>query len=173
MQGNKHRGDDEEGRTKDLGVVDLMADSEKQPKGMIIDGEGAVLGRLSSRIAKMLIEGKNISLINAEKIRITGHERDILLKYKRLIELKDKSNPEHSPFYSRRPDYFVKRVVRGMLPYKQPKGKEAYKRLKVYMGDAKGIIEGKAHEIPTKKASETYEASMTIKELTEKLGYRQ
>lgn len=139
----------------------------------LIDGEELVLGRLSSRVAKLLLEGNEVCLVNCEKIRITGHVPDLVAKYKRRIELKDKANPEHSPFYSRRPDYFVKRVIRGMLPYKQPKGKTAYKLLTVFMGPAtKDIKEAKPYDTNAKKASETFENSMTISELTEKLGYR-
>lgn len=139
----------------------------------LVDGEEAVLGRISSRVAKLLIEGHEVILVNAEKIRITGHVRDLTDKYKRLIELKDKANPEHSPHYSRRPDLFVKRVIRGMLPYKQPKGKAAYRLLKVYMGPAKDIKGAKAYDTGAKKAREAFVDSMTISELSEKLGYRQ
>ncbi len=140
----------------------------------LIDGEEAILGRMGSRVAKLLMEGHAVFLVNADKIRITGHTRDLVSKYKRLIELKDRANPEHSPFYSRRPDLFVKRTIRGMLPYKQPKGKAAYKLLKVYIGPtAKDIKDAKAYDIKAKKASETFENSMTIRELTEKLGYRE
>jgi large subunit ribosomal protein L13 len=139
----------------------------------LIDGEGLIIGRLSSRVAKLLIEGNEVVLVNAEKLRMTGHVPDLVAKYKRRIELRDKANPEHSPFYSRRPDYFVKRIIRGMLPYKQPKGKAAYKLLKVYIGPAKDIKDAKHYDIKAKKASETFENSMTISELTGKLGYRQ
>lgn len=137
----------------------------------LVNGEELVLGRLSSSVAKLLIQGNEVSLINAEKIRITGHVPDLVAKYKRRIELRDKANPEHSPFYSRRPDLFVKRVIRGMLPYKQPKGKAAYKLLKVYIGPAKDIKDAKAYDVKAKKAMETFENSMTISELCEKLGY--
>ncbi|HUB92370.1 MAG TPA: 50S ribosomal protein L13 [Candidatus Saccharimonadales bacterium] len=138
----------------------------------LIDGEESILGRMSSKVAKLLIEGNEVYLVNAEKIRITGHVPDLVAKYKRRIELKDKANPEHSPHYSRRPDLLVKRVIRGMLPYKQPKGKTAYKLLKVYMGPAKDIKDAKKHDIGAKQAKETFENSMTILELAEKLGYQ-
>ncbi len=141
----------------------------------LIDGEEAILGRIGSRVAKLLIEGNEIMLINAEKIRITGHTPDLAAKYKRLIELKDRANPEHSPFYSRRPDLFVKRSIRGMLPYKQPKGKAAYKLLKVYMGDAKDIKDSEAYtvkDVKAKKTSEAFENSVSVLELVEKLGYK-
>jgi len=136
----------------------------------VIDGEGRILGRVSSYAAKMLLNGGNVTIVNADKIVISGHLREIVDKYKRRIELKDKANPEHSPYVSRRPDLFVKRVVRGMLPYKQPKGKEAYKRLKVYMGVPEGTARPGANDI--KKGDEVYEKIVTIRALAEKLGYR-
>ncbi len=139
----------------------------------LVNGEGLVLGRLSSSVAKLLLQGNEVVVVNAEKIMITGHAPDIIAKFKRLIELKDKANPEHSPYFSRRPDLMVKRVVRGMLPYKKPKGKTAYGRLRVYMGsgDTEGIKDTKAYDTRAKKASEAYENAITVKELSEKLGY--
>ncbi|MDE1823655.1 MAG: 50S ribosomal protein L13, partial [Candidatus Micrarchaeota archaeon] len=93
----------------------------------VIDGKEKVLGRTASQVAKLLLQGNNVVVLNSESMLITGHKRNIVEKYKRLVELKDKANPEHSPYWSRRPDLFVKRVVRGMLPYKKPRGKEAFK----------------------------------------------
>ncbi len=136
----------------------------------VIDGERKVLGRLSSRVAKMLLDGDRVSLVNAEKIVVSGHLRDIVEEYKRRIELRDKANPEHSPYISRRPDLLVKRTIRGMLPYKKPKGKEAYKRLRVYMGTPEGLKAGS--DIILKGSDELYENSITVKELAVKLGYR-
>src|SRR5208282_4640785 len=77
-------------------------------------------------------------------------------------ELRDKANPEHSPFYSRRPDLFVKRIIRGMLPYKQPKGKTAFKLLKVYMGPAKDIKDAKAYDTKAKKALSEFNESLPV-----------
>lgn len=131
-----------------------------------------MLGRISSSVAKLLMQGHEVVLINAEKTLITGHERDILEKYKRKIELRDKANPEHSPHISRRPDLFVKRVIRGMLPYKKPKGKEAFRKLRVYMGAAKDIKDAKAHDLKPKMALEAYENAMTVMEVSQKLGYK-
>jgi large subunit ribosomal protein L13 len=138
----------------------------------LVDANGAVLGRLSSGVAKLLLKGNEVLVINAEKARMTGHLDDMLAKYKQRIEFKDKANPEHSPYYSRRPDLFVKRIIRGMLPYKRPKGKLAYKKLRVYMGAGKDIKGSEAYDMKAKRASDAYESSFTIKELTEKLGYR-
>jgi large subunit ribosomal protein L13 len=142
----------------------LMAD-------YVIDGNDRILGRIGSYVAKELLNGNNVALVNAEKISISGSRPVLFEKYKRLLELKDKANPEHSPYWSRRSDLFVKRVIRGMLPYKKPRGKEAYKRLKVYIGVPEDLKKKGIRKVDSKKPSELYQKSMTIEELTQRLGY--
>lgn len=137
----------------------------------VVDGNEVVLGRAASQIAKLLLNENSVSVINSEKMVITGHEARITAKYKRLIELKDKANPEHSPYWPRRPDMFVKRVIRGMLPYKKPKGKAAYKRLRVYVGAPTELAKMKAFKVDSKKPNEIFESVITIQELMKKLGY--
>ncbi|MDE1860830.1 MAG: 50S ribosomal protein L13 [Candidatus Micrarchaeota archaeon] len=139
---------------------------------IIIDGSSKILGREASFVAKQLLSNKNVVIINAEKMVISGHRKDILTKYKDLVELKDKANPEHSPYWSRRPDLFVKRVIRGMLPYKRPKGKAAYKNLRVYIGVPHNLKDAKVRVAEGKNPNEIYENIMTIKELTTLLGYK-
>jgi len=102
----------------------------------VVDGEGMVAGRLASVIAKKLLNGERIVVVNAEKIIITGKPRRIIEKYmKRISEWRTYYNPEkRGPKYPRRPDRLFKRIVRGMLPWKKSRGREAFKRLKVYVG---------------------------------------
>lgn len=99
---------------------------------MILDAENAVLGRVASRAAKEALNGNEVSIVNAEKAVLSGSPK---VTYERHIMLKNKvTHRQHGPFYSTRPDLFVKRTVRGMLPYKKTRGKEAYKRIRAYLG---------------------------------------
>jgi large subunit ribosomal protein L13 len=99
---------------------------------MIIDGEGLVLGRLASKVSKKLLEGESIT---ADKILISGTKEWAYIKYKQRIDRASISNPRTmGPKYPRRPDDIFRRTVRGMLPYKQSTGREAFKTLKVYVG---------------------------------------
>ncbi len=41
---------------------------------------------------------------------------------------------EFGPYFPKRPDRILKRTVRGMLPYKRLRGKEAMARLKIHVG---------------------------------------
>ncbi|WP_054841227.1 50S ribosomal protein L13 [Thermococcus peptonophilus] len=112
----------------------------------IINAEGLILGRLASKVAKMLLEGEEVVIVNAEKAIITGNREDIFAKYKQRIELRTRTNPRRGPFYPKRSDEIVRRTVRGMLPpWKTDRGRKAFKRLKVYVGVPKEF-EGKEFE---------------------------
>jgi len=111
----------------------------------IINAEGLILGRLASKVAKMLLEGEEVVIVNAEKAVITGNREDIFAKYKQRTELRTRTNPRRGPFYPKRSDELVRRTIRGMLPWKTDRGRKAFKRLKVYVGVPKEF-EGKQLE---------------------------
>ena len=50
----------------------------------VIDGDGLVLGRMSSAIAKRLLAGETIDLVNAEKIVVSGDKQAIIAKRERV-----------------------------------------------------------------------------------------
>jgi len=97
----------------------------------IINGEGMVLGRLGSFVAKELLKGEEIAIINSEKVIITGNKEYIKTNFeiKRSRFGSSQKGPKH-PAVSEK---MVKRVVRGMLPdHRVGRGSEAIKRLKCY-----------------------------------------
>ncbi|HDD33531.1 MAG TPA: 50S ribosomal protein L13 [Thermofilaceae archaeon] len=103
---------------------------------VVIDASGLVAGRLASVIAKRLLRGESIVVVNAEKAILTGKPRRVVEWYmKRVSEWRTHYNPEkRGPKVPRRPDRIFKRMVRNMLPYKRPKGRDALRRLRVYVG---------------------------------------
>ena len=103
----------------------------------IIDAEGLILGRMSSAIAKQLLAGEEIVIINAEKALITGKKRMILDEYQKMREI---SHARKGPHYPRMPDMILKRTIRGMMPYQKPSGRQALKNLKVYIGIPKEFV---------------------------------
>ncbi|MEM3412145.1 MAG: 50S ribosomal protein L13 [archaeon] len=100
---------------------------------VVFDLEGCILGRVASRVAKEALEGKQVWLINVEKAVITGDPEMVINKYRQRFSIKNIAKPEHSPSRSRRPDLFVSKIISGMLP-RSKRGKEAQKRIKVFMG---------------------------------------
>ena len=112
----------------------------------IINAEDAIIGRLSSVIAKRLLSGEKIIVINAEKGLISGNPGTTANKYLQRYHIKTKSNPLQGPFYPRKPDQILKRTIRGMLPYRKSRGKEAYSRLRVY-NDFPSIFQDQTVEV--------------------------
>lgn len=119
---------------------------------MIIDGEGLILGRLASKVSKKLLAGEKITVLNAEKIIISGNREWAYQRYKQRIDRASISNPRRmGPKYPRRPDDIFRRTVRGMLPYKKSKGRTAYKGLKVYVGVPPELKDEKIEGLPEAK----------------------
>lgn len=97
---------------------------------VIINAENHIVGRLASYLAKELLKGETILVVNVEKAVLSGNPKAVVKEYKKKIA---RGDPYHGPFYPKNPDLILKRIVRGMLPYKKKHGKEALKRLKVFI----------------------------------------
>ncbi len=113
---------------------------------MIVNAEGNIVGRLASYVAKKALSGETVIVVNAEKAIISGKKETILNKERGRLNIRNLGNPRKGPFHQRRPDKYLRRVIRGMLPYKKPIGKSAYKRVMVYIGIPKDEIK-KNHNI--------------------------
>jgi large subunit ribosomal protein L13 len=101
---------------------------------IIVDGTNHLAGRLSSNVAKMLLQGNRVAIVNCEKIMLSGSRRNIIHNYKKFLEVASILHPEHGPYHPRRPDTIIAKMVRGMLPRKKPSGSVALKRLRTYIG---------------------------------------
>lgn len=127
-----------------------MADSlQAGPSWFVIDATNQVLGRLASRVARLLIGkdkpsftphldcGDHVVIVNANKIRLTGNK------------LEQKIYRHHSGFPGglkevpakrlrvNRADWMVREAVLGMLPKNKLRAHRA-KKLRVYL-DEKGL----------------------------------
>ncbi|AGB49835.1 ribosomal protein L13, archaeal/eukaryotic [Methanomethylovorans hollandica DSM 15978] len=97
----------------------------------IIDANGLILGRLASDVAKRLLAGDKIDIVNAEKAVISGSKLDTIAEYRNKISI---GSTEFGPHFPKRPERILKRTVRGMLPYRRSRGRDAMARLKVHVG---------------------------------------
>jgi len=131
----------------------------------IIDASSATLGRLSTNVAKRLLSGEEVAIVNAEKAIISGKKPAIKNRYKQKREV---GTYRKGPFFPRTPERIVKRTVRGMIPYQTPHGRAAFKRLKCYVGIPKEF-EGKKTEL-IKEAEKQPVEFVTIEELSRYLG---
>ncbi len=116
-----------------------------EKKWIVVDAEGQTLGRLASKVAK-LIRGKhkanytphadcgdNVIVLNAEKVSFSG------------TKLVDKTYIRHTGYpggqrqttaeqmLAKNPGRLVEKAVKGMLP-KNTLGRQLFRNLKVFVG---------------------------------------
>jgi large subunit ribosomal protein L13 len=94
-----------------------------------IDGDNHIYGRLSTYVAKQLLLGEEVVIVNASKIAITGGRKFILEKFNHRRNI---GSVRKGPYYPRTPDQIMRRSISGMLPIKKTKGLEALKKCKVF-----------------------------------------
>ncbi len=102
---------------------------------VIIDGTGHVIGRMASVVAKRLLKGEEIVIVNAEKTIITGRRSRVFAIYEAKRNRGSTASRMRGigPLYPRRPDMILRRTISRMVPHQQARGREALKRLRVYM----------------------------------------
>ena len=98
---------------------------------IIIDATDLIAGRLATYAAKQALLGKQVRIINSEKAVMAGKKSNTFGIFLRKLAM---GTPRKGPFIRRSPERLLRRIIRGMLPYKKPRGKEAYKRILCYIG---------------------------------------
>ncbi len=117
-----------------------------QREWYVVDAQGQTLGRLASRIARIL-RGKHkptysphmdmgdyVVVINCEKIHVTGKRLDQKMYYRHSGYPGGLKQMRLRDLLKKRPERPIELAVRGMLP-KNSLGRQMYKKLKVYAGD--------------------------------------
>lgn len=98
----------------------------------IYNGDNMILGRLAARVAKDALLGEEVTVVNCEKIIVSGSKET---NFARATQKRGRyGHPHRSQTHSRLPDRWVRRTIRGMLPWKQARGKEAFKLVSCHVG---------------------------------------
>jgi large subunit ribosomal protein L13 len=140
---------------------------------IVVDGTDHLAGRLSSNVAKMLLKGNRVIVVNCEKIMISGSKSNIVKNYKNFLEVASILHPEHGPYHPRRPDTMIERMVRGMLPRKKPSGQTALKRLRTYIGVPSQFRSSKKIILDKAKITRSSANYTTMAELAREVGQAQ
>jgi large subunit ribosomal protein L13 len=134
----------------------------------IVDATGLVLGRLGSDVSKRLLQGESVTIVNAEKAIISGQRVSHVREKREFLEI---GHLGHGPYHPRRPDQIIRRAIRGMLPRRKPKGRDAYKRLKVFIGVPNEMKERNFETIPHAKAKKLKCPYFTVGEFAREIGW--
>jgi len=96
-----------------------------------VDAGDCILGRVASKVAQRAMDGERVAVVNAERAVITGREESTMETYRDRAAI----GSDQGPAYPKRPDMIFKRSVRGMLPHKTQRGREAFERVRIYVGN--------------------------------------
>jgi large subunit ribosomal protein L13 len=118
--------------------------SECNPQWFLLDATDIPLGRLSTRIATLLRgkhkatyspnidNGDHVVVINAEKVKLTGHKATNSVWYKHTGFIGGIKGI--TPAQEKHPERVVERAVKRMLPKESPQANGQFKKLHVYTG---------------------------------------
>jgi len=134
----------------------------------VIDATGLILGRMASVVAKRLLMGERIAIVNAEKAVISGKRKAVIRRYKERLQI---GHYRKGPYWPRRPDRIVWRTIRGMLPRYKEKGKKALRRLRVFIGVPEELKDVEAQTIPEARADKLRCPYITVGELAREIGW--
>jgi large subunit ribosomal protein L13 len=136
----------------------------------LINADGLILGRMASNVAKKLLNGEKIIIVNAEKAIISGKKKSKVAEAKEFLEV---GAPRRGPFHYRRPDRILRKTVRGMLPFKKPKGKTALKKLKVFISVPEDLKDQQMITLKEAQAEKLKGPYFTLAELAKEIGWNQ
>ena len=143
----------------------------KQDRPIVVDATDHIAGRLASNVAKLLLKGNRVSIINCEKIMISGSRSNIIKEYRDFLEIASILHPKHGPFHPRRPDTIITRMIRGMLPRDKPSGKTAHSRLRAYIGAPKDLKAFEKIQFEKAKITKSSANYTTMANLGETIGW--
>ncbi|ERH05766.1 MAG: ribosomal protein L13 [Halonotius sp. J07HN4] len=98
---------------------------------VVVDARDCILGRVASEVAQKTLDGQRVAVVNAENTVITGNPESTMETYRKRANI----GSDSGPYYPKRPDKIFKRAIRGMLPYKEDHGREAFENVRVYLGN--------------------------------------
>jgi large subunit ribosomal protein L13 len=146
-----------------------MAQTTTKSTVTFVNAEGQIVGRMCSKVAKLLLNGEEVIILNAEKAVFSGKKKSKIAEAHLFLEV---GAPQRGPFHYRRPDRYLRKTVRGMVPFKQPKGKAAYKRLKTFMGVPLEFKDQKMISFDDALSNDLKGPHFTLAELAKEIGWR-
>lgn len=135
-----------------------------------IDAKDMIAGRLGTYVAKQALMGEEVHVVNAEEAVLTGRPKEILSEYKRKREM---GAPGVGPIFIRTPERLLKRIIKGMLPHKKTRGREALSRIKCHVGIPSELEKEKLVVLENAHVSRAKNTRyIKIKEISKELGAR-
>lgn len=137
----------------------------------IIDAKGCIAGRIATVVAKKAMLGETVNVVNAEQAIISGRKKFTIEKF---LNRRSRGIPLKGPYYPRQADRLLKRIIRGMIPHRQHKGRTALARVKCHIGIPKAFEDKKIEVVEGASATKLPNMKyISLQELSRELGAKQ
>jgi large subunit ribosomal protein L13 len=137
---------------------------------ILIDASNLIMGRLASYAAKRALSGNTVVVVNAERAIVSGKKASIVSEGRTRLETRTLASQYKAPVHPRRPDTYLRRVIRGMLPWKLSRGKAAFRRVKVFIGTPQEFADKQFAKLDWADASRLRSRYITLAELSREIG---
>ncbi|MFX1474032.1 MAG: 50S ribosomal protein L13 [Promethearchaeota archaeon] len=137
---------------------------------LVVDAANKVAGRIASIVAKHLLQGEHVIVINAVKAVLSGNRASLIQEFKERLNIRTRSAPWKGPLHWREPHYILRRMIRGMLPWKKSRGRQAMKRLRVYQGTPETVTITRRLDLP--EFTRTGRRTTYLGEIAREIGWK-
>jgi len=144
----------------------------QQNKLIVVDATNCISGRLCSKVSKLLLQGNRVSVVNAEKVMVSGNKYEVIESYKKRLEVGSIVNPIHGPFHPRRPDTIITKMIRGMVPKRKSSGMQSFKRLRVYIGVPDELKNSAMQSFEDAKITRPESFYISMSEVAKQIGWK-
>ncbi|HYY40810.1 MAG TPA: 50S ribosomal protein L13 [Nitrososphaera sp.] len=153
-------------------MAEQKAGQKQQQTTVVVDATSCIAGRMCSHVSKLLLQGKRVAIVNAEKAMLSGNRYKTIDSYKEHLGINSVTNPIHGPFHPRRPDTILSKMVRGMVPKRKPSGIGAFKHLRVYTGVPEDMKGAKMESFEDSKITKPESYYISIAEVAKQIGWK-
>ncbi|MDA4135623.1 MAG: 50S ribosomal protein L13 [Thaumarchaeota archaeon] len=150
---------------------EAVVEAKTEDQTIYVDASEQIAGRMCSIVARELLAGKRVVVLNAEKALVSGKTQSVFRQWQTRLEIYSHVNPIYGPIHPRRPDNIVRRMVRGMVPKTKPSGKTAMNRLRVYMGVPEKYVGIKTRKFDDAMARRPIPQYVTIAQISKNIGW--
>jgi len=138
-------------KKKNTTVMLTKEEVQAMRKWLILDASGKTLGRFASEVAKILRgkhkttftphvdTGDGVIVINATKIKVTGAKEAQKIYRYHTGAMSGMREVPYSIMMARKPDYIIRRAVKGMMP-KTRLSEAQMKKLRIFADDKHDLL---------------------------------
>jgi len=147
-------------------------DEKKSASKHYVDASGQIVGRMCSRIAKLLLSGDSVVIVHADKALLSGNRSSVMGDFFDRLKIASVVHPKHGPFHPRTPSGILTRTVRGMIPRTKSSGIAAIRRLRVYTDIPKGMEKIAFTNFEEAKATKPLAYYIPLGEVAQRIGWK-